>query len=524
MSIILLSLALLSAHLHPGGWSVFSPHADSKEQIRVIIEEVEQSSNLINNKLDVAKIRVRAAALLWKIDPETGRQRFELLWRWIETTILQPGEAEQARIEVLRALIQLDRQLAESWMSPLADVSAARKPNSLLASLAGADSPRLKLAQMLIDDDPALAAQMLGEVFREGYNYRSHATLRSLAEKNQPLADRVVIQLLDRLSTQHDELALIGAQHLFEYFYPRRPELVTLPGGTDPTPGTNPTRDLTARQRFFEVASSILTRSVESPGIRPDNSERRLVETNRALLAIELNALASGQPGIDPDLAKRLGDLARRYRPSLPAELAGIPGAIEKSLLTSRSTAATINSHDADSAGGPAPAPELFQAQLERARYTATMRGMISRRNLAEALSGILTIDDGLQRVILLGELGQALRLEKEPHFSTYVIGLLLKTSNELPHSPRKAEILFSMLQNEPSWKLLDGAIETLNGLSNGAERIISSNSFRHGLVNTIKLDKEVAFEKIKEINSVTFELMARLTLCEALLNPQPGN
>jgi hypothetical protein len=66
----------------------------------VIIEEVEQSSNLINNKLDAAKIRVRAAALLWKIDPETGRRRFELLWRWIETTILQPGEAEQARIEV----------------------------------------------------------------------------------------------------------------------------------------------------------------------------------------------------------------------------------------------------------------------------------------------------------------------------------------------------------------------------------------------------------------------------------------
>ena len=42
--------------------------------------------------------------------------------------------------------------------------------------------------------------------------------------------------------------------------------------------------------------------------------------------------------------------------------------------------------------------------------------------------------------------------------------------------------------------------------------------------MNTIKLDKVVAFEKIKEINSVTFELMARLTLCEALLNPQPGN
>jgi hypothetical protein len=80
------------------------------------------------------------------------------------------------------------------------------------------------------------------------------------------------------------------------------------------------------------------------------------------------------------------------------------------------------------------------------------------------------------------------------------------------------------MLQNEPSWKLLDGAIETLNGLSSGAERIIGSNSFRLGLMNTIKLDKEVAFEKIKEINSVTFELMARLTLCEALLNPQPGN
>ena len=526
MSIILLSLALLSAHLHParpGGpsaWTIFSPQTDSKEQIREIIEGVEQSSNLINDRLDATRIRVRAAALLWKIDPETGRRRFELLWRWIEANVTQPGEAERARIELLRALIQLDRQLAESWMGQLTDEVTAKKPNSLMARLAGADSPRLKLAQILIDDDPALAAQMLGEVFGEGYNYRAHATLRSLAEKNQQLADRAVTQLLDQLSTQHDELAIIGVQHLFEYFYPRRPEM----GVTDPTHGHSRTQDLLSRQRFFEVASSILTRSVESPGILPDMTERRLVETNRALLAIQLNALAAGQSGIDPGLAKRLGDLARRYRPSLPAELAGIPGAIEKSLLTSRSSTATNNGDNAVSASGSAPVPEMFQAQLERARYTATMKGMISRRNLAEALSGILTIDDGLQRMILLGELGQALRLEKELHFSRYVIGLLLKTSNELTHTPRKAEILFSVLQDQPSWKLLDGAIETLNGLSSGGELIITSNSFRLGLMNTIKLDKVVAFEKIKEINSVTFELMARLTLCEALLNPQPGN
>lgn len=530
MNIVLLSLTILTSFFAPITAGLARQPARQVDRVREIIEEVELASIQAGNKLDSVRIRARAASLLWKIDPEIGRRRFEQLWAWVEANISQPIDVERARSDVLRSLIPLDRQLVERWMKQGRETSTQSSPDSLMDKLNGRKSQSslgLNLANQLINDDPVLAAQLLGDVFDEGYSYQSHAVLRSLAEKDQQLADRVADRLLAVLSSQNDDRALIGIQQLFEYFYPRSLNTLQPPAlalGESEAPMK--LRDVKIRQRFFLVASSLLGRSVER-SIRSSHTpgERRLIETNQALLAIGLSSVASAQPGIEMELVTRLNDLARRLRPAIPKELSGAIEAIEGSGRPDQSAKSSVAAENTEK-GGNINQPNLdsLRTQLDRARHLSTIRAMIARRNLAEALGAILSIDDGLPRLILLGEIGRVVREENEPHFLRYLSTVTLKAADELPHSERKVEILLSLLQSDPSWRLVDSLIESLNGLSNNSERLLTSNALRQAFMNTIQLDKDGAFDKIKEIKSVSFELMARLALCEALLNQHIRN
>jgi hypothetical protein len=241
-----------------------------------------------------------------------------------------------------------------------------------------------------------------------------------------------------------------------------------------------------------------------------------------------LNSVAVSQTGMTPEFIDKLRNLSRRLRPGIPSELSGVIEAVERSPHNNPSiTRAGAQGGIEENRGGTlvdSPASQdQFRDQIDRARHLSTIKAMIGRRNLAEALGATLSIDQGMQKLLLLSEIGLALRLEKELHFSTYVTDLVIRTANDLPHTPRKADILLNLLQAGPSWKIVDTAIETLNGLNGDTDRLLTGNSFRMAFMNTIKLDKDGAFDKIKEIRSVSFELMARLALCEALLNQQNG-
>lgn len=533
MIILVLSLTMLftTVNLALTDFSIQNPaHSDP---VLEIIEEVELSSKSLGSRLDTVRVRARAASLSWKIEAETGRRRFETIREWIRAEITEPSESLRAYTELFRELIQLDLHLAERWMSELAEDSTRLKrgiagdaPSALSEKddLSRQNNLRLNLAEQLIDESTPLAARILEDVFRDGYSFRSHGVLRTLGVKDQGLADKAADQLVRHLVNTSDDRAIIGAHYLFEYFFPRRMSDLQSSATRD--------RDPSIRQRYFQTACQVLIRSLaKGSGNSSFTTERRKIEIDRALLAIELNSVAISPRAIykglaDPELASKLAQLARSLRSMVPGELTGIIESIEKSPHANHlnPSETPLRNDESKTLNTDSPAsPELFQARIEQARHISSIKSMIARRNISEALGATLSLEDGQHQLILLDQIGQTLRLEKEAHFSRYVSSLVARTARDLPHSSRKAETLLRVLQADPTWGLVDEAIETINGLPANDDRLLTGVTFREAFISIIKLDNDAAFDRIKGFKSISYELMARLALCEALLNLQAG-
>lgn len=504
------------------------------DEVRAIIDDVDAAAERAGSRINIVRIRARAANLIWLIDPSMGRLRFNRLRAWINSNIDAESELEQARIELLQQLSQRDPGLAGEWLQDIAGAVSAVGQNqlSLTDRLRGRSERtrfRTRLAERAMEQDPTLATRLLGENLAEGYTYPAHAALLRLARLNPAAAsplNGVILTSLEKAAANPDAQAVIAAQLLFDHFFPRDGGLpVGSVGGPRPMP------DQSTRQRYFVLAERLLQQSLPiNSGNSLPESDRQLLAASQALLAARLSSVSADISGTDPSIVERLRSTTRSLRPNIPSELTGAASAPESAPGSSASgpESSLLRPLGADPGSTLRSINQIenpaTRSLANRAITLQTVKSMIARRDLAEALVHTLAIEEVTTRLPLLAELFNELVTEREAHFSRYLAALIVRNAVEWGPSEIKSELLLSLAGNDSSLRLLEAAIESLNSLPPGSERLLTGNSFRKAFFDTARLDKDAVIVKIADIRSVAFELMARLALSEALLTTKTKN
>jgi hypothetical protein len=538
------SLAQAHAHAEPVNWPIARLQEPDQLNLRAkgIIEGVHSAAERAGSQLSTVRIRAKAARLIWKIDPELGRLRFTQLWEWAGSTQYTDNNQDQARLEILQQLFQCDSSLASALSNRLIEDGSPQGPLSLSDRLNGKSArSRLynNLAARALDagDNIPLAATMLDTAFSDGYSYQSHATLRRLTEIDPRTGHQVAARLLESLQSQQrdqSDQSVIAAQLLFEYFFPR------LPGqnGQKMAPV-----DPALRRRYYLIARSILQRSLLEPstlqGLQPGDGagvERRLYTANQAMLAASLNSIVAEFEDPKAGALDEMKLLAERLSSSLPPEFAGMRAALDPQKKPPQPplradtppeeiVSAAIARGDLQLASSQVGQirNDSVRSLMQQMLFTALVRSAAAKKELAEALTTALKIENPPQRTLLLGDIVKAARAANEPNFTSYIVSLIINSSSDWAATERKAEFLLDLTEVDRSTLLIDASINCLNSLTPEADRLMISGSFQRAFLRSAKLDFDGTLDKLSDLKSTSLELMARLASCEALLTQKLG-
>ena len=134
------------------------------QQALELIDDVYSSAGQLNDHLKTVKVRSRAATLMWRIDPEDGKQQFLSLWNLVNNQLADSGSLNLAQTEILTQLIPLDRKLADSLLQSSVDNEIMSDKVSLTQQLngnRGKASSLLNLAIRSIEESPESAEWLL---------------------------------------------------------------------------------------------------------------------------------------------------------------------------------------------------------------------------------------------------------------------------------------------------------------------------------------------------------------------------
>jgi hypothetical protein len=155
------------------------------------IESVLVEANSITDKLDLTRVRAKAANLVWLEDRPRSLRMFEELWAWVEGQDSKNFDREAARTEVLKNLL------------PRNPAAATALLEKLKADGASPDSRQLNdLASGLLDDDPATAAGLLEQSLSNHLSPVNIALLVQLRKKDVDAANGIASRVLAALNTR----------------------------------------------------------------------------------------------------------------------------------------------------------------------------------------------------------------------------------------------------------------------------------------------------------------------------------
>lgn len=490
---------------------------DKAAELRESVEGVEAATTHLKSKLNIARVRARAATLIWRIDRESGKWRFVELWQWIADNITESQERGRAQIEVLSQLYPLDRVYADELLAKLEDDKDLTIDTPLNVKLLGnKDLARLRsnIATRSIDEDLEVAEMLINSEIKRGYSFPLHSTIVRLAAKDQQVSDRVVKRLLEAIDLNAGDSSVVAAEQLFAYFFPKK--LVA-----QSRPDRPHNRDLT--DLYLKVASRVLERSLRSNQTSRPPLDQRLVLTSQALLAVRLNSVAGSFSTLTRTDLDKLALATKNLKPNVPPEMAGVFDNADESKTPSDIA------FSGDQPGSWSGAKALHKTLTEREMTVSAVRKLISEDDYAEALPMILSVEDRHLQTGLLSDLSRALATKKEIHFVNYITRLTINSLSEMPATERKVEqILFltglelagdKSLNASRFWILLDTLFDEINNLTPDAERLSVSPQFRKVIMSAVQIDKSVAITKIEELKSGVFALIAKLAVCESLLN-----
>jgi hypothetical protein len=514
-------LAAIFVLVLPGSWSqevVINSvdKVDKLEEIRESIDSVETSASILSSQTQVVKIKARAANLIWRIDRENGRLRFKRLWEWINNNMALSKDLERARAELLTQIYLLDRELANSLIDTVERDIERVETASLMETLRGnVGSARLRseIAIRAVDENPEVAAWLISDEMKQGYNYPLHSAIVRLGAKDQQIGERLVSQLINTLDVTTSDSSIVGAQQLFNYFFPSK-------YGATTAESARPLTDLYVRSSI-----KILERSLGSNRVKRAPEELRVIEMSQALLATQLNSVTGKLANLEPEIVEKVSSLSKKLRHLVPAELAGI---VDSSLMddTKQTSTVTSSNNVHDKTGR-----ELFEAIVKRGRDLTNFRLLLGQGELVEALLMALSVEDRQLQLQLLEDQRRVVIEAKEPYFADYITTLMLRSLADISPSERKTELILSLIASgnagkkgqpvKQFWKLLKEAVDGINTMPVNTDRLAAGSTFRNTFIIAAQIDKREALNTINDLKPGIFELMARLAISESLLKQE---
>lgn len=487
------------------------------QQALELIDDVYSSAGQLNDHLKTVKVRSRAASLMWRIDPENGKQQFLSLWNLVNNQLADSGSLNLAQTEILTQLLPLDRKLADSLLQSSVDNEIMSDKVSLTQQLngnRGKASRLLNLAIRSIEESPESAEWLLETELKNGYSYPLHAAINKLATFDRTRSDRIIKQLLKWVDVSGTDNSIVAAQQLFYNFFSNK-----LKGALSIYHNSNSDN----RQLYVRTAVKALARAQSTNKVVRSAEDQRIVSMSRALLAVQLNSISREIPGLEAEYIEQISLAARNLRSDIPRELDGI-------YSTNDNGKSTPDQLEGSSVPGrDIEGREVYATITAKAVALTEIRSLIDAREIPEALTKIMLYEDRNLQVTLLLDLRQAIMEEKESHFSRYVTKGVMDLLSELPNTARKTEILLMLLGTAHPverrqdiaqfWELFNRMIESTNSLTNGEDKMATSSLFRKAVIIASQIDNARTINRIKELQPKLFEFLAKLALAESMLD-----
>ena len=510
------------------------------------------ADRLADQPAAAAKIRARAAHLLWALDRVRARDLFRRPWR--ETGAQADGAAAwrvEVRTEILKNLFPRDPSLAKELLKEASDESAGQPPG-LRAQVTGADprAQRLaRLSQALVETDVTHAAATLEQALSAGVTPGAMMALIRLRDKSPALADYVVAGALEKLKAQPSAVALTGLYVLSDYVWPSS----QAPGDSliaDP-PGE------TLRAQHFAASYEVLQRSLQeaeaalAKELRYSEQDLRFRAIYQAQLASLLAALA---PRLAPQVAPELAALAEKLAPALP------PGVAQ----TARFNSARLGVEPKTPLPAEVAIPLLMaKGEFEEAKRLAEktgdeatrgadlqtiarvqFRNHLAKGELPQALAAARSLQDANARAVLYVQLAQAAAAAKgEREFARPVVAeARAALAGSAPNGLRARALLqltaaaSSALPAPEAVELLQASAASINALSrpgtgadaapvqsaawaeiNDPRSLVDAPELRQAFAAAGRVDFDGASFAARSVNEKAVALSARLALAAHL-------
>jgi hypothetical protein len=183
----------------------------------------------VNNAAIRADLQALIGDALWDFDKPNARNIFIDAFRSART-LEDEDEARAVQTQILKHVWRRDRPLAEELMKQLSagktEKTAEAAGASALSSQFGIQSSdptiqqKLDLAKNLLEDDPAAAANLIGDSLQREVSFTGINQLSQLKLKDPETANRIFDRALSQLPSMPTSSALTAAIAMAEYLSP----------------------------------------------------------------------------------------------------------------------------------------------------------------------------------------------------------------------------------------------------------------------------------------------------------------
>jgi hypothetical protein len=451
---------------------------DRKSDRTRAVEELEaviiEARNL-DNKSAMVSVKSRAAMLVWFSDPARAESIFLDVWKFVNAQSDSDFDKQQARLVILKYLFpknpKLARQLLSEKTTPDNRASESKPTDN-------SERQATRLANQLIEADPAAAASLLEKSLTTSPTNAGVGALAQLREKDSFLSDYVAAKTLDSLTVQPTLVSLPALQLMTAYAFPG-PATVMSSNAAESS--------LEALQfKYFLVGYDLLKASLGETNeflLKQQHLTNRDVQfraANQAMIAAILAALA---PRFQPAFAVELRDIAARLAPQMPPNISQLTqlglAKLSGNPLTSEDAETSftyaLSYGDFDEARkqldriSDAKKRELYGQVLIKSQA----RTLLRRGDVLEAVALIRKLEDETTRLVMYLEAVKSANRKRDTDLTRIIIDeaklLIPQTGRNGLHI--QALLSFIPLLTDPAsvddaFEFLGNAVISINALS----------------------------------------------------------
>lgn len=188
------------------------PAPDLTKRVLEVLSSTAEESRKWDDKAIAARTQARIADLLWAADQENATDYLKTAWATAAKVEAPKRERSTSRNASLRNTVRREvllvarkraPELAAIWLEEVVKESQAaeKTERGTFEDRTARSALLLQMAQELVADNPAAAAELLNDSLRDGVSFHFQDILLRIQQKDSALAETVVRAALARLRT-----------------------------------------------------------------------------------------------------------------------------------------------------------------------------------------------------------------------------------------------------------------------------------------------------------------------------------